>query len=142
MPRPEGVGAARAGLVVFALDVERVAAFYERVAGLSRADGGADLVVLVDASDRFELVVHGIPAKVVRELGLAVGVPPSVREDTALKPILAVADLAASRAAATACGGHLGGPDREWSTRGFTACDGWDPEGNVFQLRVSPPSAR
>jgi hypothetical protein len=25
--------------------------------------------------------------------------------------------------------------EKEWSARGFRACDGYDPEGNVFQVR-------
>jgi hypothetical protein len=32
-------------------------------------------------------------------------------------------------------GGELNPPDKEFAARGFRACDGHDPEGNVLQLR-------
>jgi len=46
-----------------------------------------------------------------------------------------VDSLAAARARVAMLGGRLDPADREWSARGFRACDGVDPEGNVFQLR-------
>ena len=39
------------------------------------------------------------------------------------------------RGQALALGGQLFAPKREWEARGFRACDGIDPEGNVIQLR-------
>ena len=36
---------------------------------------------------------------------------------------------------AAALGGQIGPKQKQWTARGFTACDGFDPEGNVFQVR-------
>ncbi len=40
-----------------------------------------------------------------------------------------------ARKQAAALGGQVGPKAREWQARGFRACDGFDPEGNVFQVR-------
>jgi predicted enzyme related to lactoylglutathione lyase len=60
-----------------------------------------------------------------------------VRHDSYLKVCLPVASLAEARARAEALGGRLYPAQQEWQARGFRACDGHDPEGNVFQLRES-----
>ncbi len=123
--------APKPGMVIFAKDVARVARFYERVFALAvtHAEGG-DIVL---ESEVVQLVVHSIPARIAR--GITITSPPELREDTALKVFLPVARIAAARALAAECGGHLGPPEREWSARGFRACDGYDPEGNVIQAR-------
>ncbi len=59
------------------------------------------------------------------------------REDTPLKLCLPVPSIAPGRALASSLGGQLNPPAKEWAARGFRACDGTDPEGNVFQLRES-----
>ena len=120
-----------AGLVIFAKDIHRVAAFYEGVAGLDIAQADTDHVVLRSAT--LELVVHGIPARIAREI--VIETPPELREDSALKPFFPVASLATARQRAAALGGGLQPAPREWQARGFRACDGHDPEGNVLQLR-------
>jgi len=48
-----------------------------------------------------------------------------------------VASLAEARAEAPSLGGALYPSDREWEGKGFRACDGYDPEGNILQLRES-----
>jgi predicted enzyme related to lactoylglutathione lyase len=120
-----------AGLVIFAKDIQRVAAFYEGVAGLAVAQSARDHVVLRSAT--LELVVHGIPARIAREI--VIDTPPALREDSAWKPFFPVASLARAREQAQALGGGLQAASREWTARGFRACDGHDPEGNVLQLR-------
>lgn len=119
----------RFAAVIFADDIERLATFYAAVAGLVRADAGKGHVVV--AGDGFELTLHAMPRGVP-----ASGPPYSAREQTCLKFCLPVKDLAASRKAAGAHGGSLRPRTAEWEARGFRACDGFDPEGNVFQLRV------
>lgn len=120
-----------AGLVIFAKDIRRVAAFYEAVAGLAVAESQKDHVVLRSAT--LELVVHGIPARIARQIEIST--PPAPREDSALKPFFPVASLAQAREQAAALGGGLLASGREWEARGFRACDGFDPEGNVLQCR-------
>jgi predicted enzyme related to lactoylglutathione lyase len=50
---------------------------------------------------------------------------------------LPVVSIAAARSLAVAHGGAIKSPQHEWEARGFRACDGYDPEGNVIQVRES-----
>ena len=120
-----------AGAVVFAKDVVRVSRFYARVAGLEIVHEVADHVVL--ESEGYELVVVAIPAEVAARI--VIETPPQRRENTALKLVFWVDDLAEARAAAREAGGDLNPPDREWNFQDTVACDGCDPEGNMIQLR-------
>ena len=117
--------------VVFAKDVPGLAAFYRALLDLSDKAADADHVVL--EGEGFQLVIHGIPAAVA--LAIEITTPPEVREETPIKLCWQVLSLADARQQARALGGGLGAPDREWAWRHFRACDGFDPEGNVFQLR-------
>lgn len=119
--------------VVFAKDVGRLAGFYREVAGMTEAHRDKDHVVLDDAG--FQLVIHGIPKKIAAQIQITT--PPSVREDTALKLCLPVQAIEHARAKAAELGGQVGPKSKEWEARGFRACDGHDPEGNVFQVRES-----
>ena len=122
-------GAARAGLFVYAKDAERVAGFYEAVAGMSRLQSSADLIVLGSAD--IQLLVHAIPDPIARDI--EVTSPPMRREDTALKFFLSVPSLDVARADAARLGGEVF--DENWRGPGFVVCNAMDPEGNVFQLR-------
>lgn len=119
--------------VVFAKDVERLARFYRDVAELTVVHQDKDHVVLDEAG--YQLVIHAVPQPVAAAIEIAV--PPVVRERTPIKICLPVSGIAHARATATALGGQVGGTAREWTARGFRACDGHDPEGNVFQVRES-----
>jgi predicted enzyme related to lactoylglutathione lyase len=113
--------------VVFVADVARVAEFYRNVLGMATLEGDATYRVL--EREGFQLTVHGL-----RGEPAASG---ATREDTYIKLCFPVGRIADARAAASAHGGEIGPPEREWTaeTRGFRACDGRDPEGNVFQVR-------
>lgn len=123
------------GAVVFAKGLERVAKFYEQLLSLSVTHAEPDHVVL--ESEQLELVVHAIPGHIARSITITE--PPEVREETPIKLFFPVASLAAARSLASLLGGHLNPGQREWTGRGFRACDGHDPEGNVFQLRQNVP---
>lgn len=120
------------GAVLYGKDVARLSAFYARVAGLTLVEGDATWSRLTAAG--FELIVHAIPPAIAA--GIVIASPPERREETPIKLLLPVADLATARAAAAELGGELNGPDLEWRFADLTVCDGHDPEGNVFQLRV------
>ena len=113
--------------VVFAADVARVAAFYRTLFGMRHVEGDATYVVL--ERDGFQLTIHGL-----RGEPAATG---AAREDTYVKLCFPVDSLAGVRREAAALGGALGPAGDEWESdsRGFRACDGRDPEGNVFQAR-------
>ncbi|KGQ18576.1 Glyoxalase 2 domain containing protein [Lysobacter dokdonensis DS-58] len=112
---------------MFAADVSKVAAFYRGVFAMRDIETGAGYVVL--ERDGFQLTVHGLRGE--RSANGA------AREDTYLKVCFPVDNLAAVRREAASLGGELWAAEREWEsdTRGFRACDGRDPEGNVFQAR-------
>jgi predicted enzyme related to lactoylglutathione lyase len=123
------------GAVVFAKDLQRVAKFYEEVVLLTVTHSERDHVVLESAA--IQLVVHAIPQQIAKSISITE--PPTVREETPIKLFFPVPSLAEARARASALGGQLNPSQKEWEARGFRACDGYDPEGNVVQLRQNVP---
>lgn len=124
MPAP-----ARAGLFMYAKHADRLARFYEAIAGLQRISETPELIVL--QSPDLQLIVHAIPPHIADQI--VISSPPIRREDTALKFFLSVPSLAAARDTAAALEGDVG--HENWRGPGFTVCNAVDPEGNVFQLR-------
>lgn len=120
-----------AGVVIYAKDLARVSRFYEQVADLRVTHAEDDHVVL--DSGAFQLVLVAVPERLAASI--EVTDPPRLRENTAIKLVFVVADLAAARDMAPALGGRLLPPAREWSFQGMRVCDGHDPEGNVVQFR-------
>ena len=120
-----------AGVVLYALDLERVATFYEGVLGMERRVSDADHVALF--SGDFQLVIHAIPAPIAATI--VIQSPPEPREETAFRLFFTVASLSQAARTVAARGGELfphGGKDD-----GVRVRDGCDPEGNIFQLRES-----
>ncbi len=103
--------------------------------GASRHLNDKDHIVLND--NGFQLVVHGIPQAIAAHIDISA--PPQIREDSVIKICLPVANIAAARLKAAELGGSIAPVSNEWAARGFRACDGYDPEGNVFQVRESAP---
>jgi catechol 2,3-dioxygenase-like lactoylglutathione lyase family enzyme len=121
----------RAGAVLYAKDVDRLASFYSTVLGLSEANRDHDHVVL--ESPGFQLVVLQIPHEIAKAIEITV--PPARRATAAVKLVFFIPSLDDVRASVEACGGVMNPVDTEWSFQGFTVCDGLDPEGNVIQFR-------
>ena len=119
--------------VVFAKDVAGMARFYGHVAGMEEVYGDKDHVVL--DGGHFQLVIHGIPAHIAASIEITR--PPQIRDAMPIKICLPVHGIDEARTRAAQLGGHIGARAKEWQARGFTACDGHDPEGNVFQVRES-----
>jgi len=124
-----------AGAIVYAKDVARLARFYATVADLEIVHEVADHSVL--ESETHELVIVAIPAASAARI--VITAPPARRENTAFKLSFAVPNLAQARVAASAAGGELDPPEREWDFQGMRVCDGCDPEGNMIQLREALP---
>ena len=124
----------RTGGVLFANSLDRVAAFYSAVLGLTEANRDADHILL--ESPGFQLVVHRIPGD--RPATIEIAAAPVRRATAAFKPVFFVSSIANVRVAAAAHGGVMEPADREWSFNGVTVCDGLDPEGNVIQFRENP----
>lgn len=118
-------------VVIFAKSVLKLATFYQEVATMTVVHQDKDHIVL-DQAD-FQVVIHGIPKAISARIHIAE--PPQVREETPIKVCLPVAGIDHARTKAAELGGHVGPKTKEWEARGFRACDGYDPEGNVFQVR-------
>jgi predicted enzyme related to lactoylglutathione lyase len=121
----------RAGAVLYAKDVNHVAAFYSAVLGFETAGRDEEHVLL--ESRAFQLVVLRIPSDIASTISIAV--PPVRRADSALKLVFFVPSIAQIRASAESRGGVLNGTEKEWLFNGWKVCDGLDPEGNVIQFR-------
>lgn len=124
--------------VIFAKDVTRLAHFYQIVTEMQEVDRDQGHVVLDE--DHFQLVIHGMPARIAAAIIIAE--PPEIREETPIKICLPVASIAQARDRAAQLGGRIGAKGQQWQARGLIACDGYDPEGNVFHLREADRTAR
>lgn len=125
----------KSGAVLFAKDLSRVARFYEELLGLSAVVADREKIVLESAE--LLLVLHAVPPEVADSISITS--PPELRTDVPLKLFFPVPSLAEARAKASSLGGALYPSEKEWGARGFRACDGYDPEGNIVQLRESAP---
>jgi len=121
----------KSGAVLFAKDPQRVARFYESLADMKVTHFGKDIIVLESA--RYQLLVHPIPPKIARTIEITA--PPKRRTNAAVKLVFAVKSIAEARANARALGGQLNPAETMFEARGFRACDGHDPEGNIIQFR-------
>ena len=122
-------GPARAGALLYAKNVERLAAFYEILLPMTPIHVAADLIVL--ESPDFQLVVHAMPPD--RASQVVVTSPPLRREQSALRLFFTVPRLQDARATAARLGGAVF--SEMWHGPGFRVCNASDPEGNLFQLR-------
>ena len=116
---------------VYATDARRLADFYADVLSLERAEEGETFVVL--ASERVELAIVQVPPAIAETIHVTE--PPVVREDTPIKLSFLVDDVERVRRVVVRTGGALAAPEAAWTWRGYLHLDGWDLEGNVFQLR-------
>jgi hypothetical protein len=127
----------RAGAVVFAKDVPKMAAFYRAVLSIDVLESEATHVLL--GSRLIELTLHAIPPEIA--VDISIDDPPSRREDAAIKLMFPVASITEARVTAASLGGIIDPEDRVWEFRGTRVCDGHDPEGNVIQVREQVGSA-
>ncbi len=104
----------------------RMVAFYRDGAGLTvLPERSSEGWVEFDAGG-VTFALHAIPPQIAA--GITINDPAEAREETPIKRIFEVADLDAARTRLTQHGARLM-PVSAWG-----ACDGLDPEGNVFQL--------
>ncbi|HEV7427130.1 MAG TPA: hypothetical protein VGQ46_12240 [Thermoanaerobaculia bacterium] len=115
-------------VVVFVADVRRATTFYREVASMNVLIDEKDYSVM--ETEGLQLVVHGLSGEPRAEKDAI-----HVREDSYVKLCLPVDSIAEARSIAAANGGAIKAAKHEWEARGFRACDGHDPEGNVIQVR-------
>ncbi|MGL5287015.1 MAG: VOC family protein [Aeromonas sp.] len=122
-------GAARAGALIYVSDLARQIRFYQTLLGMQVLHHADDYAVLENADA--QLVLHSIPAPYADKV--VVHNPPQIRETSAIKLFFSVSSLAQAEVKAADLGGGL--LPAQWSGPGFVMRNGFDPEGNVLQLR-------
>lgn len=123
--------------IVFAKDVKRLADFYHEAFGLPLAAQPTEPGwVELDAGGT-RLAVHAVPPRVAREINITW--PPRAREETPIKLVFEVEDLDAMRRQLSSRGATMFEP-RTGAGFQVEACDGLDPEGNVFRIVAARPS--
>jgi hypothetical protein len=120
----------QAGAVLFTVRMNPLAHFYEQVVGMEIIRTAADHIVLEIGA--FRLTVHQIPQEYAKNI--VITSPPAIRENGSTKLSFRVESISHSRQIAAEMGGLVYGPDREWSNDERTVCDGYDSDGNVFQV--------
>ncbi|HEY9191750.1 MAG TPA: hypothetical protein VIO81_02635 [Methyloversatilis sp.] len=96
-------GPARAGALLYAKDVERLAALYQTLLPMTRIHAVVDLIVL--ESPGFQLVVHAMPPD--KAARVVVTSLPMWREQTAVKLFFAVTSLQDAGFSAAGLGGEV-----------------------------------
>jgi predicted enzyme related to lactoylglutathione lyase len=124
--------------VIYAKDARRLATFYAEALGLAPFEEGASFILL--ASSGIELAIVLAPPDIAEMIDVAE--PPVVRHDTPIKLSIQVDAIEAVRPVVVRLGGGLTAPETAWTWRNQLHQDGWDPEGNVFQLRQGDAGPR
>ena len=119
-----------AAAVVFVDDVARLAAFYQTLANMTMLHADPQHAVLEIPG--LQLTIH-----VLRRSATGTDPDYPARETAHIKLCFPVDSIARARTTAAGFGGEVWSANNEWEAvdRGFRACDGRDPEGNVFQVR-------
>ena len=114
--------------MIFVKDLERMTVFYQDALGLRPLpEKTTDGWIEFDAGGTI-LALHAIPAEYAKNIQISN--PPAAREDNPIKLVFRAADLSAARAHLIEHGAVMG------EMRSWGACDGLDPEGNVFQIAL------
>lgn len=116
-------------LVIFSVDVPRLAAFYESVLGLTPTDDDSDDIRL--RSDREQILVHSVPSGVAKTISIQT--PPEVRGGSPIKPVFDVDSLEDALEMVGVKGGGV--TQQTFCIDGLIRHDVLDPDGNVIQLR-------
>jgi predicted enzyme related to lactoylglutathione lyase len=110
--------------IIFVKDMRRMTAFYRDGVGLRlQSETNGDWVEFEAGG---ALALHAIPAGIAQ--GIVIADPPRARSETPIKLVFQTADVEAAREHLKAHGAVMSEP------RSSGACDGVDPEGNVFQI--------
>jgi predicted enzyme related to lactoylglutathione lyase len=126
-------GPARTGVLIYAVQLAAVSAFYEQVLGARVVHADSEHRVL--QSPDAQLIIHAIPAQIAETISITV--PPEPREEQAIKPFFCVESLSEAARMAQACGGSVCGP--VWPGPGMQVRNLCDPEGNIIHLREYAP---
>jgi predicted enzyme related to lactoylglutathione lyase len=112
--------------MLFAKDMKRMAEFYHEGFGLPFVSSASRQDWVEFDAGGVSLVLHALPPRLRAQMEITT--PPRAREETPIKLIFSVDDLEQARRHLASRGATMFEP-RSWG-----ACDGLDPEGNVFQI--------
>ena len=115
-------------IVLWVEDLASAKTFYRELLAAKILDDSATFVRV--ASEINEVLLHLVPEQ-YRE---GVASPVQVREEASIKPIFSVASIASARQAVAELTGRVNDPDTEQIYADSRYCDGFDTEGNVFQV--------
>ncbi|MGE9295670.1 MAG: hypothetical protein ACQKBV_05225 [Puniceicoccales bacterium] len=120
-----------AGIVIYTGNILPLFDFYMNALSFSECDRDEGYALLQHGD--CELVL--METEIARLAGASTQ-PPTPREAVAIKPVFFLdVTLESLRAGIIQFGGHLQEP-KSWQFDGRTVCDGYDCDGNVFQLRT------
>jgi predicted enzyme related to lactoylglutathione lyase len=123
---------ARVSAVLFAKDARRVATFYHEVFGFA-ARAADEFHALLDCGG-FSLMIQKIPEHMARDI--VVSNPPERRESGSVRLDYPVKDVAGARRRAQQYGGRIDDEPPAWAAGDDSWFLGFDPEGNVFCVKV------
>ena len=115
-------------IVLWAENLQDSAHFYSALLSATLLDESSEFVRV--HSSRNEILLHAVPME-YRE---GVAVPPVVRSNAVAKPVYQVKSIALARESVQGLAGQVFGAETEQTYGESRYCDGFDPEGNVFQL--------
>lgn len=115
-------------IVLWVDDIDAAELFYKLLLNAESSDKSAGFV-RVHSSEN-EVLLHLVPEQYRASKSATL----QVRENAAIKPVFSVNKIDASRANIAGLDGTVFGPESEQSYADVTYCDGFDTEGNVFQL--------
>ncbi len=122
----------KTGLVIFAAELDALVNFYRNVFDLDPINSDHSFAEL--GSKEFELVI--LTTETSRKYLSSEQATPRV--STAVKPVFFIEEpMHTFREKVITHFGHLNDEDSEWTFNDLNVCDGWDPEGNIFQIRSS-----
>ena len=122
----------RAHTIIYCINPDTMTHFYKAVMEMQQSHHRHRVV-----SDVWQLEFVQIPQEVASTITLST--PPSPREETPIKLSFEVDDIALVRELADLHGGLISSSTHEWHYEGHAFCNGFDPEGNVFQVFARLP---
>ena len=123
----------KTGLVIYVTDIENMTNFYSNVFDLVVREKDNTFTAL--ANNQFELVLlKNASAKTGEEKTESI----KIRKDTPIKPVIFIdTSIDDIRKMVETNRGGFKSKKSEWVFNGHKVCDGWDSEGNIFQIRSS-----
>jgi len=123
----------KAGAVLYGKDYLKLSQFYQTVLGMGLMEQDDEHVRLELAQS--ELVILQAPKHIADAITIIK--PPTPRGSNPIKIVYYISDIAKARQIAVDMNGYVNDAKTEWLFREATVCDGYDCEGNIFQLRVT-----